>query len=555
LILLAFSLFLWYTFYSKLRSKNVANSSKDIQLIELKDMISGLNTTIKTLAEALNKQQAENDNLKAELAWFRQKYFGASSERRMNDVAGQLTLFDNLIEDEKPVELIEPEVLPAPKKSRKKKPTLAEQFKDIPTRQINVDTLTKEEKTCPICGTQMIPIGTELIRSEIVYTPPKLERIEYMATTYSCPECKDTEEPQFIKDNGTPALIPGSYVSESLLAYIIYRKYGLYIPLYRQEQDFQQMNAPIGRTSMAHWIIIVGNEYIRPLYDYFHRELLKRRFLMMDETPIQVLKEEDRRAQTKSYLWVVRTGEDGLNPIILYNYTPTRAGENIKQFLKGMEPGFYLMADAYQGYNKVNEARRCCCFAHIRRYLLEAIPKGHEKDYSHPAVQGVLYCNKLFEYERVYKEKGLSYKQIGNRRLKDQRPVVEGFLAWANQVNPGENSKLKKAITYIKNRRDFLMTYLEDGRCSLSNNLSENSIRPVTVGRKNWLFSDTPEGATANSLYLTIIEMAKAYDLNLYEYLKFLLENRPSEGMSDEEIAKLAPWNETVQKLCKNKME
>lgn len=99
------------------------------------------------------------------------------------------------------------------------------------------------------------------------------------------------------------------------------------------------------------------------------------------------------------------------------------------------------------------------------------------------------------------------------------------------------------------------MTYPEDGRCSLSNNLSENSIRPVTVGRKNWLFSDTPEGATANSLYLTIIEMAKAYDLNLYEYLKFLLENRPSKVMSDNEIAKLAPWNEIVQKLCKNRIE
>lgn len=123
------------------------------------------------------------------------------------------------------------------------------------------------------------------------------------------------------------------------------------------------------------------------------------------------------------------------------------------------------MADSYPGYNKVNEARRCCCFAHIRRYLLETIPKVHEKDYSHLAVQGVLYCNKLFEYERVYKEKELSYKQIGNRRLKDQRPVVEGFLAWANQVTPGDNAKLKKAITYIKNRRDFLMTYLEDGRC------------------------------------------------------------------------------------------
>ena len=279
----------------------MAGSSKDIQLIELKDMISQLNITIKTLNETIARQQTENDNLKSELAWFRQKFFGSSSERRTCDVAGQMSLFGVTSEEEKPVELIEPEVVPAPKRPRKAKPSLEEQFKDIPTRQVVVNTLSDEDKQCPLCGTEMVPIGTELIRSEIVYTPPKLEWIEYLATTYSCPECKDTEEPQFIKDNGTPALIPGSYVSESLLAYILYRKYGLYIPLYRQEQDFLQMNAPIGRTSMAHWIIIVGREYIQPMYDYFHRELLKRRFLMMDETPVQVLKEEGRRAQTKSY--------------------------------------------------------------------------------------------------------------------------------------------------------------------------------------------------------------------------------------------------------------
>ena len=213
------------------------------------------------------------------------------------------------------------------------------------------------------------------------------------------------------------------------------------------------------------------------------------------------------------------------------------------------------MADGYQGYNKIKETKRCCCWAHIRRYLLEAIPNGREKDYSNPAVQGVLYCNKLFEYERSYKEKSLSFKQIKNRRLKDQKPVIEGFLTWLKQVLPGSNGKLKKAITYIKNREEFLMTYLEDGRCSLSNNLSENSIRPVTVGRKNWLFSDSPEGAVANALYLTIVEMAKAYDLNLYEYLKYLLEQRPSKDISDDKLAKLAPWNETVRELCKNKME
>ena len=531
----------------------MAASSRDIQLSELKDMISDLNLTIKTLNHTIARQQSENDNLKAELAWFRQKLFGSSSERRMEDVAGQLNLFGTLLEEENPVELIEPEVVELPKKPRKKKPTLDKQFEGIPTRQVITDTLSDEDKICPLCGSEMLAIGTEVIRSEIVYTPPKLERIEYIATTYACPKCKDTEEPQFIKDNGTPALISGSYVSESLLAYILYRKYGLYIPLYRQEQDFLQQSAHIGRASMAHWIISASLNYIQPMYDYFHRELLKRRFLMMDETPIQVLKEEGRKAQSKSYFWLVRTGEDGLNPIILYNYTPTRAGENAKQFLKGIEPGFYLMADGYQGYNKVKETKRCCCFAHIRRYLLEAIPKGQEKDYSNPAVQGVLYCNKLFDYERSYKEKGLSFKQIHNRRLKDQKPVIEGFLTWLKQVNPGSNGKLKKAITYIKNREEFLMTYLEDGRCSLSNNLSENSIRPVTVGRKNWLFSDTPDGATANARYLTIVEMAKAYHLNLYEYLKYLLEQRPSKAMSDDELSKLAPWSETIQKICSNK--
>ena len=533
----------------------MAKSSADIQLLELKDMISQLNMTIKTLNDTISRQQKENDNLKAELAWFRQKMYGSSSERRMDSIAGQLSLFDNAEESERPTELIEPEVVEVRKKPRKKKPALKKQFAGIPTRKEFVNTLSDEDRICPECGSEMSAIGTELIRSEIVYTPPKLERVEYYATTYGCPVCKDTEEPQFIKDNGKPALIQGSYVSESLLAYILYRKYGLYIPLYRQEKDFLQQSAPIGRTSMANWIIKSSQKYIQPMYDYFHRELLKRRFLMMDETPVQVLKEDGRRAQSKSYFWLVRTGEDGLAPIILYNYTPTRAGENAKQFLKGIEPGFYLMADGFQGYNKVKDTKRCTCWAHIRRYLLEAVPKGKEKDYSHPAVQGVLYCNKLFQYERSYKEKGLSFKQIKNRRLKDQKPVIEGFLSWIKQVNPESNEKLKKAITYILNREDILMTYLEDGRCSLSNNLSENCIRPVTVGRKNWLFSDTPDGAKANSLYLTIVEMAKAYNLNLYEYLKFLLEHRPNKRMSDDELANLAPWSETVQELCRNKME
>lgn len=143
--------------------------------MELKDMITQLNITIKTPNDTIVGQQIENDNLKAELAWFHQKMFGSSSERRTDGIARQLSLFDTPAEEEKS----ELEIVEKPRKSRKKKTTLKEQFKDIPVRQILGDTLSAEDKICPLCGSEMSAIGTEVIRSEFVYTPPKLERMEY----------------------------------------------------------------------------------------------------------------------------------------------------------------------------------------------------------------------------------------------------------------------------------------------------------------------------------------------------------------------------------------
>ncbi len=274
---------------------------------------------------------------------------------------------------------------------------------------------------------------------------------------------------------------------------------------------------------------------------------------MADETTIQVLHEDGRRAQTKSYVWLIRTGEDGDHKIILYRYTSTRAGDNAASFLNGIAKGTYLMVDGYQGYNKVKDVKLCNCWAHVRRYLIEAIPKGKEHDYTQPAVQGVLYIDKLFQYERSYREKGLSYKQIYQRRLKDEQPILEAFWSWYDLQNPMKGDRLDRAIKYIKGRRQNLMTYLEDGRCSFSNNLSENSIRPFTVGRKNWLFCDSVDGADANTIVYTMVEMAKAYDLNVCKYLEFLLSNRPSKDMEDAELEALAPWGAMAQEKCSNK--
>lgn len=545
----------------------MSSGANEIRLLELKDTISQLNTTISTqneLIRSMQKMLQERDakdrekdkliaNLQAQLDYLKTKLFGSTSEIRHDQMPGQMNLFQLQDEDEPaPVELevgyIE---VKAHTKTRKPKATYDEVFSDLPTEKVYVDTLTEEQKTCIECGAKMVPIGHELIRTELRYTEPKLERIDYYATTYECPKCKETEDPQFIKDEGKPALIPGSYVSSGLAAHVMYFKYVMSMPLYRQEKDFEHLGVRISRTTMAGWIIYCAENYFQPMYAYLHRKLLKRRYLMADETPIQVLKEEGRRPQSKSYVWLIRSGEDGDIPIILYNYTPTRAGSNAAEFLAGAAPGYYLMVDGYKGYNKVPEAQRCCCWAHIRRYWLRAIPKGHEKDYTHPAVQGFLYCNKLFEYERSYREKGLSLKQTYNRRLKDQKPVIEAFLSWLDQLHPESGDRIIQAINYTNGCRPFMMNYLKDGTCSLSNNLSENSIRPLVVGRKNWLFSDTPAGADASMKVYSMIETAKANELDPHKYLSFLLEHRPSAEMSDDELERFAPWSNLAQETCK----
>ena len=129
---------------------------------------------------------------------------------------------------------------------------------------------------------------------------------------------------------------------------------------------------------------------------------------------------------------------------------------------------------------------------------------------------------------------------------------MEAFIKWLGGQKPSATSnKFNKALSYARNRQDILMTYLGDGRCSLSNNMSENSIRPVVVGRKNWLFSDTMDGAEASMGIYTIVEMAKLHGLDPYKYMKYLLEQRPDYKSTDEELEKLAPWSADVQKTCK----
>ena len=533
----------------------MADSSKDIQLRELKDMIHDLQKMIETLqatVDAANKREEaltqERDNLKEEVDLLRKKLFGISSEKRVLDIPGQLNFFNEAELEQDPA-LVQMEELEAsspektPKK-RKARATDAERFKGIPVEKEYLD-LSEKEKNCPVCGTALKQIGEEFVRRELVFIPARLKVREYYSRNYECPQCSQHGIPVIKKGkDGRPHMLYGMACAGTV-AWVMYQKFCNALPYFRQEKDWKQYGASITRKTMANWVIQNSEAFFLPMYEYFQRKLLEREFAMADETPLQVLHEPGRRAQTQSYMWLFRSGEDGLPPIIFYKYSETRAGENAVDFLRGFKG--YLMCDGYSGYNKVPDAKRTACWAHIRRYLTDAIPKGKALDYTQPSVQGVMYINQLFHLEDIIKAKHTSFDAIKKARLEKEKPVVEGFLSWLDQQAPVRGSRMDKAVTYIQNRRPYLTTYLEDGRCSFSNNLSENAIRPFTVGRRNWLFCDTPNGAQASSLVYSMVEIAKANGVNVYHYLTYLLEKMPSNRMSDEELELLAPWNENVK--------
>lgn len=540
----------------------MAKNAKDSKIVEQKDTIGQLNMVISTQNELIQSLRVTLEEcnstitgLREQVEYLTQKLFGTSSEKSKN-LAGQLKLFDEAEQEAQPLdETAAAEKLTVKEHTRQAKRRGEELFKGVPSRNVVVP-LSEEQRHCADCGSEMEVIGKEFVRREFRFTPAKGEVINYYRETAKCPKCSTApamaRNIQFVKANVPEALIAHSYASASVVAWVMYQKYANAIPLYRQEQDWKQMGVILSRATLANWIIYCAGNYFSPLYEYFHQELLKRQFLMADETRIQVLKESGRNAETDSYMWLYRTGEDGLPPIVLYKYTETRAKFNAKEFLKGFKG--YLETDGYQGYNNLPDIKRCCCWAHLRRYFVEAVPKGKELDYSDPAAQAVQYCNRLFEYERQSKLKKHTSQQRKEYRLQKEKPILDAFWTWVSLQVPRKGTRYEKAVNYAQNHKELFMTYLEDGRCSFSNNLSENSIRPFTLGRKNWMFSDTPKSAEASATVYTIVEMAKAHNLNIYKYLNYLLEHLPSTKMKDAELAKLTPWNETVITACSGAM-
>ena len=504
---------------------------------------------IEHLENTIKALQNQVSSLTEMVMLLRREKFGSSSEKTPKaQIEGQLSLF-NEAEAEADASVPEPVVKDVNGYKRVSGKTKREELiRDLPVREVQC-TLPDEEQYCDLCNGPLKVLGKQVIREELEYIPAKLQIVRYIQTVYECPRCKHTEHPFIIKAPTPTSLMNHSLASPSSVAHVMYQKYVNSVPLYRQEKDWEQLGLALSRATMANWVIRCSEDHLAPVVDHLRRQLLKRDILHCDETPVQVLKEDGKKPQTKSYMWLYRSGDDGKPPIILYDYQSSRGGDHAVAYLKDFKG--YVHSDGYAGYNKLTGIVRVGCWAHIRRKFVEAVPAKKSPGAPLTAAEiGRDYCDKLFYIEDGLKS--LSPEERCRKRLELEKPVLDAFWCWLESLAVLNGSALGKAVTYARNQRPYMENYLLDGRCSISNNAAENAIRPFTVGRKNWLFADTPKGAASSAAVYSLVETAKANGLNVYTYLQYLLLYMPdTEWQSDPSLLDgLMPWNPRVQEEC-----
>ena len=265
---------------------------------------------------------------------------------------------------------------------------------------------------------------------------------------------------------------------------------------------------------------------MEPVYERLKGLLLEHDVLHADETTLQVLREPGKTAQSKSYMWLYRTSGDTEHPVVLYDYQPSRKAEHPARFLEGWRG--YLHADGYEGYHRLPDDMAVVgCWAHLRRKFDEAlkiVPTEAREDSL--AFVGKRYCDKLFELERDFAD--LSPERRCEKRMEISKPLMETFFAWTDSCGAVPKLPVGKAVHYAQSQRKYLERYLLDGRLEISNNRAERSIKPFVIGRKNWLFANTPRGAKASAVIYSVIETAKENGLKPYDYLKHIFRTAPN---------------------------
>lgn len=476
------------------------------------------------------------------LRWKRAQQFAASSEKTTH----QIHLFDeaeleaeiDALRDQLPDDI---EEMDAPKPTRRR----GRGFSDQLLRERIELTLSDEEKA------GAVKTFFTKVKEELEFIPAQLKVLEYW------------QEKAVFEQDGEDRIIAAArplhplgkcIATPALLAYLITSKYADGLPLYRQEQMFKRLGHELSRTNMAHWIIRLDGVF-KPLIHLMREVQNNATYLQADETRIQVLKEDGKAAQSDKWMWVTRGGPPD-QPSVLFAYDPSRAGRVPVRLLDEFQG--ILQADGYSGYAQVcaaNGLTRIGCWDHARRKFIEAVqgtkPTGQGKKAKPSKADVALsYLNKLYTIERQIKD--LSNDERYRIRQALSVPQLNAFKIWldTNVGRVAKGFKTRKAMEYTLNQWSTLIGYCERGDLHISNVLAENAIRPFAVGRKAWLFADTPQGARASATCYSLIETAKANNLEPSAYIRHVLE-RIAEADTLEKLERLLPWNVELESTAK----
>ena len=465
-----------------------------------------------------------------EIAKYRARFFGRSSEKLSLEEQQQMRLFDEAdqaaAEPQEQEAQTEPTATEVPAHTRRK-PKRRPLPESLPREEVVVD-ISEADKHCK-CGHQLVRIGEETCeRLDVI--PPRIKVIRTVRPKYACHHCEgsgDEQRPAVRVAPAPPTLIPKGIATPGLLAFIATAKFCDALPLYRQQRQFARIDVDLPRSTMADWMLAAGAAS-RPVLEAMQRKLRSGPLLQVDETSVQVMGEQGRADTTSSYMWVARGGPPG-EPVLIYHYAPSRGAPVAAQVIGDFQ-GF-VHTDGYEAYDRVCARpgiTHVGCWSHARRRFTDAKKATGKSKKAGAADQALAFIAKLYAAESL-RQSTDGLDAFNDTRRAQVEPVLQRLRSWlerkADQVLP--RSALGQAVSYTLQQWSKLICYLDSPELTPDTNAVERAIRPFVIGRKNWLFSGSPRGAAASATLYSLIETAKANRREPYLYLRGLFEKLP----------------------------
>ena len=469
---------------------------------------------IRELLDTLRQQTVLNEHLQHQLEKLLRQIYGRRSEKLDPN---QLLLFAREIMEATAVDPaattppstdVEPaeSVAPPNKNGHGRKPLP----KSLERRR-KVHDVPLEQLPCPDCGAVRTKIGEE-IREQLEYIPASLVVIDNVRPKYACKAC----QANVVIAERLPEPIEKGLPGPGLLAHVIVSKYADHLPLYRQEGIFRRHGVELSRQTMCDWMAISA-ELLEPIVKEMHREILKSRVIQTDDTTVPVLDRSLGKTRT-GRLWDYLGDRD--HPHVVYDYTPDRSGEGPLRMLEGYEG--YLQADAYSGYDSLYAGKKIIevgCWAHARRKFYDA--RTSDPVRSHVAMAMI---QRLYRVEKDVKDLDDAVRRALRRER--SKPILKEIDAWLLQEKDRAlpKSPIGEAIGYALNHWQALERYTEAGWLSIDNNASERGMKPVALGRKNWLFAGSDAGGKTAATLMSLCMTCKNLAMDSFAYLRDVLE-------------------------------